>query len=409
MRRNAFWKRFIVLLVALSLCLSFAGCGQEDTGTENGDTENNGTENSSSDENGGNTAESGDPIYIAILAPFTGDYAQYGEWIYHGITLKTDEINEQGGINGRQIVVERFDDRNDTEEAANLADQICAEEKYLCVIGNGTSGCSLTTAPIFNQYGLVQFCPFPNHMDITGGTTWGMNVDVYTEYRNWADIAMNDLGAQKIALIHLNSDNGEQVREQVTETVTEAGGEMVAVESYITGQVRDFTTILTNIKAAEPDTIMMTANYADVSALLIQAEQFGFPEDTKWLFGNECSVDDFLSAAGDAAEGCYVMTTWAADASETNRSVADAYAEKWDGEAATAYSMQPYEAMNIVIDALESGATDSAGLQEYLLSMPSEYEGEVVSGYWNELQRLQRDSFPYYIVENGEFVLQTRE
>lgn len=401
--KDKIWKRLVMAVVMLSLCMAVMGCGQNDTtSTHNGD------DNAS--DNTEKTADvDEDSIYIAVLAPMTGDYAQYGDWIYHGVMTKIDAINEKGGVNGRKIVVDRFDDRNDTKEAANLADQICSDGKYLCVIGNGTSGCSLASSPIFNQHGLVQICPFPNHRDITGGTTWGMNVDVYTEYRNWAEIALNDLGANKVALVHLNSDNGILIREQVTETITDAGGEMVATESYITGQVRDFTSILTKIKAANPDTIMLTANYADVSAMLIQAQQLGFPENTKWLLANECSVGDFLSAAGDAGEGCYVMTTWAADTNETTRGVADTYAEKWDGEPATAYSMQPYESMNIIIAALESGVTDSAGLQEYLLNMPSDYDGEVVSGYWNDMQRLMRDSFPYYHVENGKFVLQSRD
>ncbi len=48
-------------------------------------------------------AASSDVIKIGVIAPLTGDLAQYGTPAKDGFQLKVDEINAAGGINGEKI------------------------------------------------------------------------------------------------------------------------------------------------------------------------------------------------------------------------------------------------------------------------------------------------------------------
>ena len=46
-----------------------------------------------------------DKYTIALIAPFTGDNAQYGEAYKTGLQVLCDEVNADGGINGAELTL----------------------------------------------------------------------------------------------------------------------------------------------------------------------------------------------------------------------------------------------------------------------------------------------------------------
>ena len=70
-----------------------------------------------------------DPIYIGLMAPMTGDYAEYGMFFKEGIGLAVDEINKAGGIKGQQVELLVGDSRADPKEAALVAQKFVANPK----------------------------------------------------------------------------------------------------------------------------------------------------------------------------------------------------------------------------------------------------------------------------------------
>ncbi len=40
---------------------------------------------------------------IGVAAPFTGDYGEYGEMVYNGAALYVEQINAEGGIDGKVL------------------------------------------------------------------------------------------------------------------------------------------------------------------------------------------------------------------------------------------------------------------------------------------------------------------
>lgn len=395
-------KKIVGLFLSLTLMFSMAACGGD------------GEENTKSPVSQGNeesvdkTTESdaGDPYYIAVAVPLTGDTAQYGNYIYHGVMTKVNEVNDNGGINGRKIVVETFDDKGDSNEAASIAQKICDDDKYLCVFASFASGTTLGGASIYKQNQMVQIAPTASHVDIStpGDTTWAMNPSVMVEHKLVGEIAAKDLEGKRVALVHLNADNGLLIKEAVTEGVTENGGEMVAIESYISGQVRDFGSIITKIKDSDPDVVVLTMQYADTSAFLIQSQQYGLYDEVKWLLNTDSFMDSFLEAAGAAAEGVYVEASWSKlGLDEGIVNFRQVYNGMWEGEDPTSYSAQPYEAMCMVVEAMKNGASTTSELQDYLTNL-GEWDGETFSGHFGEDQRFIREKVALSVVEDGEFV-----
>jgi hypothetical protein len=99
---------------------------------------------------GGGAVWSADPILIGLMAPMSGDYAEYGMFFKEGIGLAIDEINKAGGVQGRMIEPVIGDSRADPKEAALVAQKFVANPKILAVIGDFTSSCAMAAAPMGN-------------------------------------------------------------------------------------------------------------------------------------------------------------------------------------------------------------------------------------------------------------------
>ena len=72
---------------------------------------------------------------IYVVAPLSGERAQQGQAQSAGARLAASILNEQGGINGQEIVVRTINDRNDAAYARQVADEIVAEAAGDNVVG----------------------------------------------------------------------------------------------------------------------------------------------------------------------------------------------------------------------------------------------------------------------------------
>lgn len=118
-------------------------------------------------------AQAGDvtPIVIAVEAPLSGPQASNGRDIARGVKLAVDQVNEQGGINGRPVVLVRIDDQANPD----LADDAVAQAQAagaVAVVGPYNSSVGVINLPLYLAAGIV-----PIQMTSTDLTS-GMGVTV---------------------------------------------------------------------------------------------------------------------------------------------------------------------------------------------------------------------------------------
>ena len=377
-------KKFLVLVLVVMMAMSLAVAG--------GNSEQSST-----------TADD-DKIYIACGAPFTGDDAQYGIFFRNALDMKADEINSSGGINGKMIQIDYFDDKSTPKEASNIAQLVTSDPKYIAEIGSYNSTCVLAGAPIYQEAGMVQMAPTAGHPDITNANKYLFRLqnsnDV--EYTWLADVAVNKLGKKKIAIVHLENDSGIVLSEILNNAIPEMGGEVVLTESYIQGQVTDFSAILSKIKQAAPELVICVTSYNDMGTMLQQAKSYDFG-DMKWVSSGMIYTDDFLALAGDAAEGVYSMTIFFADNPDERISNFTArYRERY-GENPNYFVTNAYESLAMIEQALKEGATDRESLYQNLLKI-REWDGETGYATFDENRMVNRD-MTVIVVEDGKWVV----
>ena len=150
------------------------------------------------------------PIKIALVDAQSGQLSSLGKWEYKGAKLAVDEWNKAGGINGRKIQLDVFDDQGDPTVGTNLARKIDSQ-KYIAMIGTAESAVTIAMAPTLRQ------AEIPN---ITSGQSPGMvalkspflflNGPTSTTYdETLAKYLVDQKKLKKIALISNNGAYGK--------------------------------------------------------------------------------------------------------------------------------------------------------------------------------------------------------
>lgn len=281
-------------------------------------------------------AEDGDAIHIAASAPLTGSAAAYGIETLNGVRLAVEEINAAGGIGGKAINLSEFDDQCDPTVAATAANQIISDSSIVAVVGDVCSSATLAQMPIFGRV----------HMPVLAATASNPQLSA-KGFENFARIIPNDdiqgaasidlgtkvLGYKRIAVLYPSDDYGQALLAIAQRTTAASGAEIVAAETYVTGTTNDFSSVLANIAAANPDALFLAGYYADMGAAVSQSVRAFGGKKIAFLANAQTQVPEYVSLAGAAADGTWVTNVYDINnPSKENQAFVSAYTKKFGAQ-----------------------------------------------------------------------------
>ena len=348
-------------------------------------------------------AEDAKPYRIAMVGPLTGPGAQYGQAYKNTLEILRDKTNDEGGINGHPLEIDFYDDKQDPKETLNIANLIVADGGYTAVIGSQTSSCSMAAAPLLQREGIPMIAPHASHPDyaVTGDYCFSMQMPNSYEVRVQHEWAIDYLGATKAALIYSNDDWGQQNLNFIIEACENKGIEMVAAETFIANQTKDFSPLITKIKAAEPDYVYLAVLYSDACLLIPQMKTLDL--NCQIVASNTIFRPELLEVVGADAEGIIIPTNFSTIThTEEYDYIEKAYAEKVEGGIVDSYVSHSFDALNLLIKAMTEVGDDREGIKNWLQNMDS-YEG--VSGTFRFDENGATLKNIYILrIENGAFV-----
>lgn len=384
-------KAAAVLAAGTMLATLFTGCGEKAT----------------TDDNGGVSAA--EKNKLAFFLPMTGDQMQYGISLQQGAELALKQFNE---ANGTSYEIEVYDDKGDAKEAVNVANKIVSDPTVIAGMGSFSSSCAMAAAPVFEEADLLLFSPNASHTDFPsmGENMFSAVMSQKFEGAEFANALVEKFGAQDVAILYQNTDHGVIASDVFTTAYEELGGKVVSTETFIPGQTKDFTPILSKIKTNEPDILYVNASYNDCAQAFMQAK--GLNMDCQFVGPGMLLTEDFLNVVGDKLDGTIVMSSVpsflpsvleSSDLDEKSQAFIESYMEAYDGDVPDGFAASAYDAVNIVLDAVQKVGTDSAALREELRTL-SDYPG--VSGYdmkFNENKEMIKGIYLFQI-QDGQFV-----
>ncbi|MGH3080650.1 MAG: ABC transporter substrate-binding protein [Gaiellaceae bacterium] len=99
---------------------------------------------------GGGSAQQSE-VWLAEISPLTGPLSFVGVDNRQGVDVAVREINARGGIRGRRVRVQVFDDGSNPSQAVSHMNRVADDDKFVGVIGSGFSSSGLAVAPIVER------------------------------------------------------------------------------------------------------------------------------------------------------------------------------------------------------------------------------------------------------------------
>ena len=78
---------------------------------------------------------------------------------------------------------------------------------------------------------------------------------------------MLEEGYDSVAILYENSDYGLGLKDVVQKAFTAAGGQVVGIETYYLGETKDFSSIITKIRATSPEAVFVAGLYNEAAHL----------------------------------------------------------------------------------------------------------------------------------------------
>jgi len=215
------------------------------------------------------------PIKIAVINAQSGQLSSLGQWEWKGAKLAADEWNAKGGINGRQIELELFDDQGDPTVGTNLARKI-ASEGFVAMIGTAESAVTVAMIPILRQAKIPNITSGQSPAIAAAGSRFafynGPTSDTYDE--TLAKYLVDDKGAKKVALVSNNGSYGKGEREAFTKALGDRDITPVD-DQVVTTDQKDFSAALTAIRQKSPDVLFVGAEEVAAGLIVKQARELG--------------------------------------------------------------------------------------------------------------------------------------
>lgn len=293
---------------------------------------------------------------IGIFSPTTGFAAADGTSALHGAELAVKYINDRGGVKGVPLELVHYDDAAKPDQAVNVAHKLIEQDKVIAAVSGSYSGATRAASPVFQEAGIPMISAYAIHPEITktGDKIWRVGTLAVVEGRVGGALAVDKLGAKRIALLTIDNDFGVSLAESFKEYVTAKGAEIVFEEKYPLGE-KEFRPILNRIKEANPDVVYASGYYNEAANIVRQAKEVGL---NATIIGQEgYDSPKFLELAGDAAEGVIITTDLNRDSDrEITKWFINTYKETY-GIDADMVGASAFDAVMVLAYALEKGGT----------------------------------------------------
>jgi len=402
MKKSKMLAMALVLMLCVSVLTACGGGGDKNSGS--------GQPNQPSNENGVGNLE---PISVGILGPLSGTEAKYGQAVRNGATLYIDQYNASGGLNGRMINYEIYDEEGDVTKAVTGYNALM-DKGVTAIIGSVTSNPTMAVVPDAFADNMPMITASATAAAVTYDADTGKLfsnmfrscfIDPF-QGEKMADFAKDILDASSVAVIfNLGSDYSIGLKDAFIAKAEVLGMEVIALEAFPAGAV-DFQSQLTNIAARNPDVLFVPDYYTTIALISEQARNAGV---TAILLGAD-GWDTVLSAMSNPApvEGSFYCSGYSEeDTSPAIQKFLADYKEKYN-EVPNMFAAQGYDAAMILVAALEKAEatgdeTGSLAYRQTVISAMKATNMQCITGHvtYDEFNNPIKDAVIIHI-DGGE-------
>jgi len=299
-------------------------------------------------------------IVVGTIQDLSGPLAGYGKQARNGMQLRIDELNEQGGVHGRQIKLLVEDSGYDPKRAVLAAQKLVNHDKIFIMAGHLGTAQNNAAMPIQFEKKVVNFMPLTAAREMYEAPNelkYALLSSYYDQMRLTLPKMVADRSAKKVCIIYQDDEFGLEVLRGSEAGLKTINMELTEKTSFKRGST-DFSSQVAKMKSASCELVVLGTIIRETIGTVAEARKTGF---NPVFFASVAAYTDLIhKLGGKAMDGIYatmvVQNPYTDEASQPIRFWANKYKTKFN-EDPTVFSAYGYIMIDIMIQAAQKAGT----------------------------------------------------
>jgi len=291
-----------------------------------------------------------DEILVGSIQDLSGPIAAFGKATRQGMVLRVDEINEQGGINGRKIKLIVEDDGYDPKKAVLAAQKLVNQDKIFIMAGHMGTAQNNAAMPIQFEKNIVNFLPVTAAREMyepLNRLKYSFAVTYFDQMKTFLPKLVKEKGAKKVCAHYQDDEFGLEVLRGAEAGLKSINMELAERTSYKRGAT-DFSSQVAKLKGAGCDLVVLGTIIRETIGTIGEARKTGF---SPIFLGSSASYTDLIhKLGGKPMDGLYATMgaqhPYLDEASQPLRFWATKYKTKFN-EDPTVFSVYGYQIIDV--------------------------------------------------------------
>jgi branched-chain amino acid transport system substrate-binding protein len=293
-------------------------------------------------------------LVLGSIQDLSGPLAGFGKQVRLGMMLRADEINEQGGINGRKVRLIVEDSGYDPRKAVLAAQKLVNQDKIFAMIGHIGTAQNMAAMPVQFQKNVINFFPVTAAREMYEPfhrLKYSFAATYYDQMKIAVPMLVKEKSAKKVCTMYQDDEFGLEVFRGAEEGLKSVGMQFAEVTTYKRGAT-DFASQMQKLAAAQCDMVVMGTIIRETIGGIATARRLGF---NPTFVGSSAAYTDLIhKLGGPAMNGLYATMTvqnpYLDEASQPIRFWANKYKTKFN-EDPTVFSIYGYNALDTFLKA----------------------------------------------------------
>jgi len=300
----------------------------------------------------------GNTVRIGVITSLTGNLAAFGEAHKNGYAIALDEINAKGGVLGKKVELDFYDDQSKPDQAVQGVSKLVDQDNVPIILGSYSSESTKAIVGSVTQRETPLIIPTATADNVMDSKSpWVFRICAGANDYAKATIAfLKANGAPKnIAIVYENTNFGQSNMKAMQAMAKEAGMNVVAVESY-EAKSPDYKAVLQRVKQANPDVIYFCSYLLDATTLMRQSREVDLNPKFYTSAGTGFAAAEFPTekGAGKNAEYTFSVSQWLPSAKWPGGREFDAEFFKRFGTHPAYHAIQAYSALKVAAQAINN-------------------------------------------------------
>ncbi len=295
---------------------------------------------------------------IGVITSLTGSLAAFGEAHKNGYAIALDEINARGGVLGKKIELDFYDDQSKPDQAVQGVSKLVDQDNVPIILGSYSSESTKAIVGSVTQRETPLIIPTATADNVMDSKSpWVFRICAGANDYASATIAfLKANGAPKsIGIVYENTNFGQSNMKAMSAAAKQAGMNVVAVESY-EAKSPDYKAVLQRVKQANPDVVYFCSYLLDATTLMRQSREVDLNPRYYTSAGTGFAAAEFPTekGAGKNADYTFSVSQWLPTAKWAgSKEFDDEYFKRYKSHPQY-HAMQAYAALKTAAQAMNN-------------------------------------------------------